>query len=89
MRVTTTLCHAEAQLLKRNEKLEELWALDKTLRQYHGNDAWKADTAARVRMHDWAEHRQNLSDEITQMGAVPWCFNIARDNSWLAGPRGG
>lgn len=87
--MTASICHTEAQLLKRNEKLEVLWAIDGELRSLHSNRRWRDCASSRSVIHDLAAKRQALAAEITEMGAAPWCFHIERDNSWLAGPRGG
>jgi hypothetical protein len=82
--VTTTLCHAEAQLLKRNEKLEDLRLIDNELRELHAAQEWRECASLRNAIGRMANNRQLLSLEITEMGASPWCFNLKRDNSWLA-----
>jgi hypothetical protein len=76
----------EAQLLKRNDLLEDLWDLDNELREWHQErtamvnppEVWDHEVAAKV-----AERRE-ISDELRGMGCKPWHFNPARDNSWLA-----
>lgn len=85
MRVTT-ISHPHAQLLKRNEKLEELWALDNSLRDMHAGD-WRNDVELASTLREMADDREDLAREITQMGAAPWCFNIGRDNAWLVQAR--
>lgn len=85
--MTATICHAEAQLLKRNEKLELLWDTDNHLRAMHGTWMMHHDTTVKADIADMAEYRQTLSNELVDMGAVPWCFNISFDNSWLVQAR--
>lgn len=85
--MTASICHAEAQLLKRNELLEDLWAIDNELRDLHAHTRWQDCASARQTIHDMAEHRQLLSQELVEMGAAPWCFNISEDNSFLVQAR--
>lgn len=85
--LVTIINHAEAQLLKRNEKLELLWDTDNDLRAMHGTWMMHHDVTVKADIQDLAEYRQGLSQEITEMGATPWCFNIDHDNSWLVQAR--
>lgn len=83
--MTSSLTHSEAQLLKRNEKLELLWTLDEDIRVWHADGAWKSSGAA----EQSAAYSQKMTDrhilatELSQMGVAPWDFHPDRDNSWL------
>lgn len=85
--VTASICHSEAQLIKRNGKLEGLHALDGLLRSLHATAEWRDCESARSRIQQLAVDRQTLCSELIEMGAKPWHFNVSEDNSWLCGPR--
>lgn len=84
----TIICHREAQLLKRNEKLEELWELDCEIRKYHSDGEWKVSPAAETYLKNLIEQRHACAAEVLGLGATPWDFHPTRDNSWLVTPRG-
>lgn len=79
-----TLCHKEAQLLKRNEKLEELWCTDEQLREWHATSAWSRGQIPSSDVSSLTAHRQQIVTDLKSMGAVTWEFRPTKDNSWLA-----
>lgn len=78
------LSHPEAQLLKRNEKLEELWEMDEEIRYCRANG-----TLTRGQQRDAMTERQIIAQELKEMGVVPWEWHPDRDNSWLVMLRSG
>jgi hypothetical protein len=77
-----TFSHAEAQLRKRNEKLDELWELDKYIRTWHGRHPDESDDDEDL--GDMMEDRFLICMTLTRMGCNPWDFCLECDNSWLA-----
>ena len=83
--MASSLTHPEAQLRKRNEKLERLWAMDEKIRTWHANGAWRSSENASqsAAYSDLMTDRHLLATELRQMGCAPWDFHPERDNSWL------
>lgn len=80
---SSPLSHKEAQLLKRSEKLEELWKIDEGLREWHASGSWKDDPKDAHALRTAMDARQELAREVREMGCLPWEFAKTRDNSWL------
>lgn len=82
---SSPVSHTEAQLLKRNEKLEQLWTLDDELRDWHLSGDWKQSDPAEVEKYTLKmTDRHILHGELHGMGCAAWEFDPAKDNSGLA-----
>lgn len=80
---SSPLSHKEAQLLKRNEKLEFLWKADEALRVWHASGSWEDDVQDAHRLRLAMDDRHLLASELREMGCTPWEFAKTKDNSWL------
>lgn len=75
----------ECALVERNERLEELWALDESMRSLHQGGAWKSGAVGPSdALRGMAIHRQQLVSDLRAMGAVPWDYHPVKDNCWMA-----